>query len=94
MEEIHIGGFTIPFNTGFIGMGVELVVILLLAIIAWMHKTKIGMLLEMFYEGMYNFIEEVVGEKEKKRIKSSIVTIFFVVFLSNMLGRIGDILNL
>ncbi len=65
----------------------EIIIILIIAVILKYLNTKsISILFELLYEKVYLFYESILGEMEKKWIKTYIVVLFFVIFISNMLG--------
>ena len=70
---------------------VELLIIFIIALFLLSKKSSISISIQLFFESMYNFFEEIIWTQEKKRIKSTIITIFFVVLLSNLLWRFWDI---
>jgi F0F1-type ATP synthase membrane subunit a len=48
-------------------------------------NSKIGSALSMLFDTMYEFFEEILGEREKRGIKIYIVTLFFVILVANIL---------
>jgi F0F1-type ATP synthase membrane subunit a len=76
-----------------VGILVQAIIILLIGAVIFLGKnTKLYLVLEAFFEKMYNFFEEVLGEQEHKWIKLTVVGFFFVVFIANLMGWLGDIL--
>ena len=93
MEHLTIGGITIPFVPSFAWVLVELIVITIIWLLLLRKGSLFSQAFELFFESMYNFFEEILWEEEKRRIKLTIVSIFFVVFIANLLGRLWDILT-
>jgi len=84
--------FFLSNKATFIWILVELLLIIAIFWILLSKKSSLSISIQLFFESMYSFFEEIVWIKEKKRIKSTIITIFFVVLLSNFLWRFGDII--
>lgn len=93
MEHLTIGGITIPFVPSFLWVLVEFIVIVIIWLLLFRKKSWFSQAFELFFESMYTFFEEILGEDEKRRIKLTIVSIFFVVFIANLLGWLWDILT-
>lgn len=65
----------------------EIIVILILALVLkYLKNRKISILIELFYEKVYLFYESILGEWEKKWIKTYVVVLFFVILISNLMG--------
>lgn len=60
------------------------VIILLILIVRWLKKTKFSILFEFIVEEVYKFFEEILEKSWKPFVKSYIVTLFFVILLSNL----------
>ncbi len=73
---------------------VQVVVILgfILLIRKW-KNTKFWITMTLFFDQMYSFFEEIVWEKERKGVKLYIITLFFVIFLSNMISYTVDLIR-
>jgi len=71
----------------------ELVIMLALTL-GVRYRTAIGHGFAMLYETMYEFFEEIIGEEQSSMIKTGIVSLFFVIFIANMIGWLGDIIAL
>lgn len=74
-------------------LGVLLQIIIIIALILavrWLKKTKFSTLFEFMVEEVYKFFEEILEESGKPFIKSYVVTLFFVVLLSNLSGWLLD----
>ncbi|MFA5917116.1 MAG: F0F1 ATP synthase subunit A [Candidatus Gracilibacteria bacterium] len=70
-----------------LGVFLEITIILTIAIILkYFNKKKFSILFELLYEKVYLFYESILGEGEKKWIKTYIVFLFFMILISNMLG--------
>nr|MDD3720090.1 F0F1 ATP synthase subunit A [Candidatus Gracilibacteria bacterium] len=75
------------------GIMLEVIIILIIAIILKYTKTSsLVILIDFFYEKIYSFFEEILGEEQKRWIKTYIVTLFFIIFLSNFLGIVLEII--
>ena len=74
---------------------VQIIVILgfILLIRKW-KNTKFGIVVTLFFDQMYAFFEEIVWEKERRWVKLYIITLFFVIFLSNMISYLVDIIRI
>ena len=66
-----------------------MIVILILAY-KWLKKTKFSTLFEYIVEEVYKFFEEILEESGKPFIKAYVVTLFFVILLSNLSGWLLD----
>jgi F-type H+-transporting ATPase subunit a len=56
-------------------------------------NTKVGTTLTLLFDAMYEFFEEILGKNEKRSIKIYIVTLFFVIFVANMLWYTVDLIR-
>ncbi len=65
---------------------------IILLVTKW-KKTKLWIVFSMFFDQMYEFFEEIVWEKERKPIKIYIITLFFVIFISNMISYFIDLIR-
>lgn len=64
----------------------EVSVILVVAVtLKYFNSSSLSILIDFFYEKIYNFFEEILWEKQKKWVKTYIVSLFFIIFLSNFL---------
>lgn len=71
----------------------EVIIILIIAIILKYTKTSsLVILIDFFYEKIYSFFEEILWEEQKRWIKTYIVTLFFIIFLSNFLWIVLEII--
>ncbi|NDK08047.1 F0F1 ATP synthase subunit A [Candidatus Gracilibacteria bacterium] len=69
------------------GIILEIIIILIIALVLkYLKNRKISILIELFYEKVYRFYESILGEGEKKWIKTYVVVLFFVILISNLLG--------
>ena len=53
-------------------------------------KSKISFLYEYLYESIYDFYESITGRGNAAWIKTYVVSLFFVIFIANILGIAGD----
>jgi len=51
------------------------------------------LLFELWFEKIYGFFDEIMGEWQKFWVKSFVIGIFFVILFSNLMGSIIDFLN-
>lgn len=78
----------------------ELIVLFLIAFIAtWYCLFKTGklkfwekffVLFELWFEKIYEFFEGIIGKEQPRWIKSTVIGIFFVVFISNLCAACYD----
>ena len=74
-----------------LGIFLQIIVILLLILVYKLAKNwKFWLLFEYIVESVHNFFEEILEESGKKRIKVYVVTLFFVILLSNLSSWILD----
>lgn len=66
------------------------IIILLILLVRWLKKTKFSTLFEYIVEEVYKFFEEILEVSWKPYIKSYVVTLFFVILLSNLSSWILD----
>lgn len=86
------GETSIIFQPSFTGVAIQIIIIALLWI--WMYAAPNNGFILLFkgmIESMHNFLEEILGRHEKKRIISLLTSIFFVVIIANFLWLTGDI---
>ncbi len=67
---------------------------MLIAVYKIFPKSGFSMVLELVTEKIYEFFEEIMGEKEKKGIKTYVVVLFFIILISNLLGLLIDFAKL
>lgn len=74
-----------------VGVGLQLIIVLLLILIfLFAKRSKFGLMFELMVENVYEFFEEILEEKGKRWIKIFVVTLFFIILLSNLSGWILD----
>jgi len=72
----------------------QLVIILILVLVfKFLRKSKFGLLFEIFVEKIYEFFEEILEESGKRWIKVYVVTLFFIILLSNISSWFLDIIK-
>jgi len=77
-----------------IGIILQIITIIGLILLLWKGKnTKFWQAIEMFFDTMYEFFEEILGEKESKAVKIYVVTLFFVILLANLLSYSIDLIR-
>ncbi len=77
-----------------IGILLQLIVILtIVALVRFFPNSKIATTLTLLFDTMYEFFEEILGKDEKRNIKIYIVTLFFVIFVANMLWYTIDLIR-
>jgi len=76
-------------------VGLQLVIIVLL-IFAFraLRKTWFGVMFELFVEKIYEFFEEILEETGKRWIKIYVVTLFFIILISNLSAWILDMIRM
>lgn len=85
----EIGWFDIeiPFMSSFVGFGIELVLILGLAILYRARKnSSFIVFFESIYEKVFEFFEDILGKEEKSWIKKYVTIVFFVILSANLIG--------
>lgn len=85
---------TMTFTPSIVWVFVQMIIIGLLWI--WMYSSPNNWFILLFkwlIESIHNFLEEILGSKEKKRILATLTSIFFVVLFANLLGLIWDIVG-
>lgn len=70
-----------------------LLILLIVGFVRLFPNTKVGVSLTLLFDSMYEFFEEILGKSEKTSIKIYIVTLFFVIFIANMLGYTVDLIR-
>lgn len=72
----------------------EIALVLFIAIILkYANKTSFSIMIDFFYEKIYSFFEEILWNKEKIWIKTYVTILFFIIFLSNFLWIILEIIS-
>lgn len=67
---------------------------LLVACVKFFPKSNFSLWFQMGYEYMYEFFEEILGKKQKEVIKTYVVSLFFVILLSNLLSYFLDLVRI
>lgn len=57
------------------------------------HKTKFGIAFSLLFEYMYEFFEEILGKQQRKMFKIYVVSLFFVILISNLLSYTIDLVR-
>ncbi|MBS8121780.1 F0F1 ATP synthase subunit A [Candidatus Vampirococcus lugosii] len=94
MESVFEAFLSFYLNPGFF-YGTVLVVLLILFISIFYRlfpNSGFSILFDYFFEKMYDFFEDILGNEEKKWIKTYVVILFFVILISNLLGVFLEIL--
>lgn len=63
-----------------------IIIVLLILLVRWLKKTRFATLFEYIMEEVYKFFEEILERSWKPFVKNYIVTLFFVILLSNLSG--------
>lgn len=66
------------------------IIILLILAVRWLKKTKFSTLFEYIVEEIYKFFEEILEVSWKPYIKNYVVTLFFIILLSNLSSWLLD----
>ncbi len=66
------------------------IVLVLIIAVRWLNKTKFSTLFEFIVEEIYKFFEEILEKSGKPYIKNYVVTLFFIILLSNLSGWLLD----
>lgn len=74
-----------------------LILFVLIAILRYFGVKKkdnfFGQVFRMFYEGIWNFFADVVGEKQPLWIKHFVVNIFCIILFANLFGLVNDMIR-
>ena len=73
------------------GFFVMVLIIMSLGIFIAKKWSSFWSFVELVYEKVYDFFEEIVWEKQDNWVKTYIVVLFFIILLSNLLGLILEI---
>lgn len=85
------------YNGSAISNGIALqigIIVLFILLYKIFPKSGFSTALELVTEKIYEFFEEIMGEKEKRSIKTYVVVLFFIIIISNLLGLLIDFLKL
>ncbi len=66
------------------------IIVALILSVRWLKKTKFSTLFEYIVEEVYKFFEEILEVSWKPYIKNYVVTLFFVILLSNLSSWLLD----
>lgn len=81
-------------NPYFIGMLLEIwLLALVVYLLVKLPKCSFSVLIDMMFEKVYEFFEEILGVEEKKWTKLYITTMFFVILFSNLIGAILELVG-
>ena len=69
------------------------VIALLVFFIRIFRNTRFGIAFSLLFEGMYEFFEEILGKTQKKWFKIYVVSLFFVILISNLLSYTIDLIR-
>lgn len=58
------------------------------------RKTKFGIAFSLLFESMYEFFEEILGKTQRKTFKMYVVSLFFVILVSNLLSYTIDLIRI
>lgn len=75
-------------------IGIRLQILILAAVAIFIRRrpeSKFAHILAMWFEGIYEFFEWIIGEEKPKRMKNFVTWLFFTILVANMIGRVNDI---
>lgn len=78
-----------------VSVGVFVTALMMIAfgiVLRYSHNNVVFFLGDMFLEKVYDFYESIVGVQTQRFVKIYIIFLFFVLFLSNMIGVFLDLL--
>jgi len=76
-----------------VGLGIELIIFALLIFgYTRLKDASFMVFFDMFFEKVYDFFEDILGIEEKKWTKIYIVTLFFIILISNLIGLMLEFL--
>lgn len=87
---ITIGPFDIPYIPSFAWFIIAATIVIALWIFVANKSHTLWLLFGQMYESMEDFFADILGESEKRRVKSFVTNIFFVVLFYNLLGLLTD----
>ncbi len=70
------------------------VISMIVIMIRVFRKTKFGIAFSLLFESMYEFFEEILGKQQRKTFKMYVVTLFFVILISNLLSYTIDLIRI
>lgn len=84
LPTLDIFGHQLEMIPSFVGFGIELFLMILLI---WFYHTKKDNAFVLFFDSLFekafSFFEDILGVEEKYWIKSYVVSLFFVILISN-----------
>ena len=69
------------------------VITLLVILVRLLYKTKFGIAFALLFEYMYEFFEEILGKQQRKTFKIYVVSLFFIILISNILSYTIDLIR-
>lgn len=95
VEILHelelIGGYVYKILPSTIWFLIELIIAVIIVYVVRFNKnTSFSVLFTSLFEKTYDFFSDILGENEKYRIKSYVVTLFFVILFSNLMWVVLD----
>ncbi len=77
-----------------VGLAIELILIFgLIGALYTFRASSFMVFVEMFFEKVYEFFEEILGWEEKKWTKMYIVGMFFIILISNIIGMLLEFVS-
>lgn len=70
-----------------------IVIALIVFFVRIFQKTKFGLAFSLLFESIYEFFEEILGKTQKKWFKIYVVSLFFVILISNLLSYTIDLIR-
>lgn len=70
-----------------------ILIILIIGLVRILRNTKVGTTITLLYDTMYEFFEEILGENEKRGVKIYIISLFFIILVSNVLSYTIDLIR-
>jgi F0F1-type ATP synthase membrane subunit a len=67
---------------------------LIIALIRLFPHSAFATLMDVITEKVYDFFEEIIGKKASSTVKIYVVTLFFIIIISNLLGLVIDFVKL
>lgn len=93
----YISNFNYPIEL-LRGELIILTIIITLSVLYYLFKKKkfwksFIIVFELLFEKIYDFFDDILWEGQKKRVKSYIIWLFFIILFSNLLWSLVDLLN-
>ncbi|MDD3303106.1 MAG: F0F1 ATP synthase subunit A [Candidatus Gracilibacteria bacterium] len=77
-----------------LGIVFELLVVIIVAItLKYFKNQKISILISLLYEKVYLFYDGILGDDERRWVKTYVVILFFVILIANLMGIVLEFIS-